>query len=79
MAGQQENQWYIIEKAIQDHSYIRIEIYYQFKSGSGWTTCQQIVNDQIDTYWDGNLSSVSDTITDYWGNNVGGTIEYLYR
>ncbi len=79
MSGQSENQWYVIEKAIQEHSYVRIEIYYLIKSGVGWTSCQVIVNDEADTYWDGDLSSVSETITDLWGNNVNGTVEYLYK
>ena len=79
MAGQSENQWYTIEKAIQDHSYVRIEIYYYFKSGNGWTSCQAIVNDETDTYWDGDFSTVRNTVTDYWGNNVEGSLEYLYK
>lgn len=62
MAGQSEQQWYLIEKAFEEHSKVRIEIYYVFDAGNWGVSCKAIVNDQIDTYWDGSKSAIGNSV-----------------
>lgn len=80
MVGQSEQQWYIIEKAFEEHSKVRIEIYYVFDAGVWGVSCKALVNDQIDTYWDGNKSSIGNLVNmNYSGTWVEGSVEYFYK
>lgn len=80
MAGQSEQQWYLIEKAFEEHSKVRIEIYYVFDAGNWGVSCKAIVNDQIDTYWDGSKSAIGNSVNmNYSDTWVEGSVEYFYR
>lgn len=80
MAGQSEQQWYLIEKAFEEHSKVRIEIYYAFDAGNWGVSCKAIVNDQIDTYWDGSKSAIGNSVNmNYSDTWVEGSVEYFYR
>lgn len=80
MAGQSEQQWYLIEKAFKEHSKVRIEIYYVFDAGNWGVSCKAIVNDQIDTYWDGSKSAIGNLVNMNYSNTwVEGSVEYFYR
>lgn len=80
MAGQNNNQWYLMEKAFQQYSNVRIEIYYYFKNGSWGVSCVPLVNDQADYYWNGSRRTIS-TSQRVWGTNdyVSGNIEYFFK
>ena len=56
-----------------------MEEYYVFNSGMWGTSCQAIVNDETDTYWDGRKSSIETTIYDFKGRESRGSVEYFYR
>lgn len=80
MAGQSEQQWYLIEEAFEEHSKVRIEIYYVFDAGNWGVSCKALVNDQIDTYWDGSKSVIGSSVNmNYSDTWVEGTVEYFYR
>ena len=80
MAGQSEQQWYLIEKAFEEHSKVRIEIYYVFDAGNWGVSCKAIFNDQIDTYWDGSKSAIGNSVNmNYSDTWVEGSVEYFYR
>lgn len=80
MAGQSEQQWYLIEKAFEEHSKVRIEIYYVFDVGMWGVSCKAIVNDQIDTYWDGSKYAIGSSVNmNYSGTWVEGSVEYFYK
>lgn len=80
MAGQTEQQWYLIEKAFEEHSKVRIEIYYVFNAGSWGVSCQAIVNDQIDTYWDGSKAAIGSSVNmNYSDTWIDGFVEYFYK
>lgn len=80
MAGQSEQQWYLIEKAFEEHSKVRIEIYYVFDAGNWGVSCKAIVNDQVDTYWDGSKAAIGNSVNmNYSGTWIDGSVEYFYR
>lgn len=80
MVGQSEQQWYLIEKAFEEHSKVRIEIYYTFNAGMWGVSCKALVNDQIDTYWDGSKSVIGNLVNmNYSDKWVEGTVEYFYK
>ena len=80
MAGQSEEQWYIIEEAFRNHSKVRIEIYYQFENGNWGVNCYPIVNDNIDTYWNGNKSDIGEWVDMSYTNTwIYGSVEYFYK
>lgn len=80
MAGQSEQQWYLIEEAFRQHSKVRIEIYYKFENGSWGVNCYPLVNDTIDTYWNGKKSEISEMVDmGYTGTLKYGTVEYFYK
>ena len=80
MAGQSEQQWYILEKAFQEHSKVRIEIYYVFDAGAWGVSCKAVVNGDIDTYWDGSKSVIGNSVNmNYSGIWVDGSVEYFYK
>lgn len=80
MAGQSEQQWYLIEKAFEEHSKVRIEIYYVFDAGNWGVSCKAIVNDQVDTYWDGSKAAIGNSVNmNYSGTWIEGSVEYFYR
>ena len=80
MAAQSEEQWFIIEKAFEEHSKVRIEIYYVFDAGRWGVSCKAVVNEDIDTYWDGSKSSISNLVDmNYSGTWIEGNVEYFYR
>ncbi len=80
MLAQSEQQWYLMEKAFEQHSKVRIEIYYVFDAGAWGVDCKAIMNDQIDTYWDGSISNIGDFVNmNYSGTWVNGTVEYFYK
>lgn len=80
MVAQEQEQWYLIEKAFEEHSKVRIEIYYVFNAGMWGVNCKAIVNDQIDTYWDGSKSAIGNSVNmNYSGTWVEGSVEYFYK
>ena len=80
LTAQSEQQWYIIEKAFEEHSKVRIEIYYTFDSGWWGANCVAIVNDGIDTYWSGSKEDIGNSVNmNYSGNWIEGSVEYFYR
>jgi len=80
MAGQSEQQWYLIENAFEKHSKVRIEIYYVFSAGSWGVNCKALVNDKIDTYWDGSKSAIENSANmNYSGKWIKGNVEYFYK
>ena len=80
MVGQSEQQWYLIEKAFATHSKVRIEIYYVFDAGNWGVSCKALVNDQIDTYWDGSKSAIGNSVNmNYSGIWINGNVEYFYK
>lgn len=80
MAGQSEQQWYHIEEAFKNHSKVRIEIYYKFQNGNWGVNCYPIVNNTIDTYWNGEKSEIGEWVDmGYTGTWKYGSVEYFYK
>lgn len=72
--------YYIINVFLSKEELRFIEYSYVFDAGNWGVSCKAIVNDQIDTYWDGSKSDIGNSVNmNYSDTWVEGSVEYFYR
>lgn len=79
--GQERNQKAIFKELMNSYNKVKIEIWYNFTSGSWGTSYRIYINNKSDTYWDGNKSSIGGNTyyCSYNNTNIDGTIEYFFK
>lgn len=79
--GQERNQKAIFKELMDSHNKVKIEIWYNIKSGYWGTDYRIFINDISDTYWDGSKASIGGNTyyCSYNDTNVDGRIEYFFK